>query len=316
MNRYAKIAFLFSGQGAQYPGMLKNLYEKKIVCRKVFETADNALKRPISQLCFSGSQESLNMTHNTQPCMLAADLAAYFAVKEEGILPDAAAGFSLGEYAALVASGVLRMEDAFFLIQQRADFMQEAAPVGTGAMAAVTGTDEADIRRLCEQAGGYVEPANYNCPGQIVVSGEIKAVEQVVNLARLEKKKAMILPVSAPFHCRLMEPAAEKLGRLLEDIPLKNPVCPIYMNVDAKPVKDMTDIKEKMISQAKLPVYWERIVRNMYADGIDTFIELGVGDTLSRFVKRIFKGIKGIRILHVSDSISLQETVKSLTREE
>lgn len=307
-----KIAFLFSGQGAQYPGMVKDLYEAKDSCNQIFRTADRVLGRSISDLCFHGSQEDLNLTKNTQPCILAADLAVYSAIREEGIVPDAVAGFSLGEYAALAAAGVMTVEDTFVFVQTRADCMQAAVPEGRGAMAAVGGLDEKGVLELCGQVKGYVEPANYNCPGQIVVSGEADAIGQIVSLSGIKGIKAMVLPVSAPFHCKMMEAAAESMSKALEHIIFADPFCPIYMNVDALPAITAFEMKKKLITQAKSPVQWEQTIRNMYEDGITTFIELGPGKTLSGFVKKILKGKEKIKILRVSDEQTLEQTVNDL----
>lgn len=305
-----KIAFLFSGQGAQYPGMMKEFYENIDRCTQVFQTADKILNRSISNLCFSGSQEELNQTHNTQPCVLAADLAAYASIKKF-VKPDAVAGFSLGEYAALVAAGVMKIEDAFSLIQFRADCMQEAVPLGKGAMAAIGGIDEDGVRELCNHVDGYVEPANFNCPGQIVVSGEMEAVEHLVSDARSKRIKAMMLAVSAPFHCDLMKMAGESLREPLKDILFENPVCPVYMNVDALPMQNTEGIKEKLIAQAMSPVRWEETLKNMYSDGINIFIELGPGKTLTGFVKRTLKK-EEVYSWHVSDMVTLEEVTKRL----
>lgn len=306
-----KIAFLFSGQGAQYPGMMKDLSEICNASKSVFDTADRVLERSISQLCFDGKQEDLNITHNTQPCVLASDLAAYAAISENGIKPDMVAGFSLGEYAALVVAEVLRIEDAFSVIQKRADAMQGAVPIGTGAMAAVMG-DETQVKELCNNVEGYVEAANYNCPGQIVVAGEMEAVNMLVANAKELKIKAMMLPVSAPFHCKLMKPAAEVLREVLESVEFGIPKYPIYMNVDANSMTTLEGLKKKMILQAQSPVWWEKTLRNMYVDGVRTFVELGPGKTLSGFVNKTFKGIEDVKSYRVSDMETLQETVSAL----
>lgn len=304
-----RTAFLFSGQGAQAPGMMRDLAEKYRTAGYVFKTADRVLGRAVSQLTFEGTQEELNLTHNTQPCVLAADLCAYAALTEQGIYPDVAAGFSLGEYAAFSAAGSLAIEEAFSLIQKRADYMQEAVPVGKGAMAAIGGTSEEEVRKLCEDAGGYVIPANLNCPGQIVVSGEAEAVNIVVGMAKSRKIKAMLLPVSAPFHCDLLRPAADRLAETLEEIPFRKPVFPVYMNVDGEAEMNEERICEKLHRQAVSPVYWEKTIKNMYADGVDVFIEAGPGKTLSGFVRKIFKGRADVTILRVSDMKTLQTTV-------
>ena len=305
-----KTAFLFSGQGAQYPGMMRDVAENSEDAKVVFETADKVLGRSISGLCFEGTQEELNLTHNTQPCVLAADLAAWKAIKAAGISSDAAAGFSLGEYAALVAAGVISITDVFPLVQKRADFMQEAVPVGKGAMAAVMKLSAEEVEALCNETEGYVIPANYNCPGQIVVSGETGAVEKLCELAKDRKIRAMKLAVSAPFHCELMTPAAENLREPLKHTVFSASQIPVYMNVDARPETDAENIREKLVAQAKSPVRWEDTLRNMKEAGIDTFIELGPGKTLSGFVKKTFG--EEVRFFNVTDTETLRNTIEAI----
>lgn len=305
-----KIAFLFSGQGAQYPGMMKDIAEVSREAAEVFRIADQKLGRSISELCFNGTQEDLNLTHNTQPCVLAADLAAYQSISEAGIRPDAVAGFSLGEYAALVAAGAISIEDVFPLIQKRADFMQEAVPVGKGAMAAVMKLSAEEVEVLCKETDGYVIPANYNCPGQIVVSGEAEAIDRLCETAKERKIRAMKLAVSAPFHCELMAPAAENLREPLNQTAFSTPSVPIYMNVDAQPETDADKIREKLVAQAKSPVRWEDTLRNMAKAGIDTFIELGPGKTLSSFVKKTFGD--EVRFFNVTDIETLKNTIEAV----
>ena len=305
-----KTAFLFSGQGAQATGMMKNICECSTGARFVFEKADEVLGRSISSLCFEGSQEELNLTHNTQHCVLAADLAAYAALAEKGIQPDAVAGFSLGEYGALVAAGCIDLGDVFPVIQARADYMQEAVPVGDGAMAAIAGKTREEVQAMCEAVDGYVVPANINCPGQIVVSGDTEAVQAVVDNARSEKIKAMILPVSAPFHCALMKPAADKLEDRLCSINIQDPSIAVYMNVDGEKETLVCSIKEKLVLQAQSPVFWEKTLRNMYRDGIRVFVECGPGKTLSGFVKKTFKGLDDVISLRVSDAENLRTTLE------
>ena len=310
-----KTAFLFSGQGAQMPGMMKGLYEQYPESKEVFRLADEVLNRSIAKLTFEGTQEELNLTHNTQPCVLAADLAAWKALLSYGIMPEAVAGFSLGEYAALVVAGSIGMEDAFRLIQKRADYMQEAVPVGKGAMAVIAAKSVWEVQELCDQAEGYVIPANLNCPGQTVVSGETDAVNEVVGLAKAGRIKAMLLPVSAPFHCDLLKSAAERLATALTDIVIKDPDLPVYMNVDGKAETDGATVVRKLVIQATSPVYWEETLRNMYEDGVRTFIELGPGKTLSGFVKKTFKGYSNVEICRVSDVGTLLDTVEKMKRD-
>lgn len=307
-----KVAFLFSGQGAQYTGMMKDIAEKSEKAKNIFSIADETLGRSISNLCFEGAQEELNFTHNTQPCVLSADLAAYAAITENGIQPAAVAGFSLGEYAALVAAGVIGISDVFAVVQKRADYMQEAVPVGKGAMAAVMKLSDTEVEALCSEVDGYVAPANFNCPGQIVVSGEAEAVDKLLGIAKERKIRAMKLAVSAPFHCEMMNLAAENLRMPLSAITFSSPVVPVYMNVDAEAEDESERIFEKLILQAKSPVRWEKTLRNMYADGIDTFIELGPGKTLSGFVKKTFTNGEEICIYNVTDQETLETTLTAL----
>ena len=306
------IAFLFSGQGAQYSGMMKDISDDIKDAREVFDIADKSLQRDISGLCFKGSQEELNLTHNTQPCVIASDLAAYKAIMAAGIKPDAVAGFSLGEYAALVASNVISIKDVFPIVQKRADYMQEAVPAGKGAMAAVMKLSAEEVESICEEIEGYVIPANYNCPGQIVVSGEADAVDKLIELTKERKIKAVKLSVSAPFHCKMMSSAADKLGETLEQFEFGIPTIPIYLNVDAKPESDKEKIREKLKLQAKSPVCWEETLRNMVAACVDLFVEIGPGKTLSGFVKKTFGD--EIRIYNVADMKSLKETIEAVNK--
>lgn len=281
-----KTAFLFSGQGAQFPGMMRGYYDAVPGARRVFDAADAALGRSISGLCFGGSQEELDLTRNTQPCVLAADLAACEAALAAGLAPDGLAGFSLGEYAALVTAGCLSVEDAFPLVQLRADAMQEAAPVGSGAMAAVMKVPAEEVEAMCAEVEGYVVCANYNSPAQTVVSGEAAAVDALVALCKSRRIRAMRLPVSAPFHCGLMAPAAGRLGEAMAALPLSDPGLPVYMNVDAMPLASVGDIPAKMTAQVKSPVLWRQMLERMYADGFIRFVECGPGTTLTGLVKK------------------------------
>ncbi len=304
-----KKAFLFSGQGAQVIGMMQDLYQASSSARRIFRMADKCLGRSISSLCFEGSQEELNLTHNTQPCVLAAELAAYAAITEMGVSADAVAGFSLGEYGALVAANAINMEDAFRVIQIRADAMQEAVPVGKGGMAAIMKLSKEEVDVLCKEADGYVIPVNFNCPGQIVVSGEMEAVNHLVEIAIARKLRVIKLPVSAPFHCAMMEPASRKLEAALKNIAFQSPSIPCYSNVDAKPYKDRNGIAQQLCQQAKSPVLWEQTIRQMHYDGVTTFIELGPGTTLSKFVQ---KTLADVRIFNVNSVESLSETISNL----
>ena len=305
-----KIAFLFSGQGAQYPGMLKDLYDAEPSARELFDQADAALGREISGLCFEGTQDALNLTHNTQPCMLAADLAAAAVLKAHGIKADAVAGFSLGEYAALAYAGAVSTEDVFRIIQIRADAMQEAVAPGEGAMAAFVGATSAQVEEICGKVTkGYVVAANYNSPVQTVVSGTAAGVDEACRLAEADGLRCVKLAVSAPFHCALMEPAAKRLEEEFKSVLLQNPEIPVYMNVDGRPITDNSLIAALLVKQAMSPVRWVQMLENMQADGIDTFIECGAGKTLSGLVK---KTLKGVKILRVENIKTLQNTLEEL----
>lgn len=304
-----KTAFLFSGQGAQTVGMMKDIAEASTAAKAVFETANRVLGRSISTLCFEGPQEDLNLTHNTQPCMLAAELAAFKALEEKGLTPDVVAGFSLGEYAALVAAGAIEMEDAFRIIQIRANAMQEACPVGHGAMAAITKQSAETVKALCDEADGYVVPVNFNCPGQIVVSGESEAVDQVCALAKSQKIRAIKLSVSVPSHCKLMAPAADILSEVFKSIKFNAPELPCYSDVDALPYKVETNIAEQLCKQVQSPVLWEQLLRNMYEDGVRTFVEIGPGSTLTSFVKKTLEDVNMYNI-NSAEGLAIFEATK------
>jgi len=305
-----KIAFLFSGQGAQYPGMMQELFETEPAAARLFSEADEALGRAVSELCFNGTQEELNLTHNTQPCVLAADLAAGLILREHGIEPQGVAGFSLGEYAALTFAGAIPTRDVFPMVQLRADSMQEAVPQGKGEMAALIGVPAGRIEQLCADAGDkYVIPANYNSPVQTVISGTKEGVEHVIAAAESEGITCMRLAVSAPFHCALMEPVAEKLAKLFETKAFADPSVPVYMNVNGERLTDGAAIPALLAKQAMSPVQWVKTLENMRADGFDTFIECGPGRTLSGLVK---KTLPGVAIHRVENRKTLDNTLSAL----
>lgn len=305
-----KIGFLFSGQGAQYPGMMKDLYDSEAAVKELFDSADAALGRKISKVCFEGTKAELSLTHNTQPAMLAADLAAAMALKAHGIEADALAGFSLGEYAALAFAGAIPAEQVFPIIQTRADAMQEAVAPGDGAMAAFVGVSAEQAEGICDRVTrGYVVPANYNSPVQTVVSGSASGVDEACEIARAEGVRCLRLAVSAPFHCALMEPAARRLEEEFKAVSFSNPSVPVYMNVDGRPVTDGTVIAGLLVKQAMSPVRWVQTLQNMHADGIDTFIECGAGKTLSGLVR---KTLKDVKVLNVENLNTLQSTLEAL----
>ena len=305
-----KIAMLFSGQGAQHEGMMKDLYEAEPAARQVFDIADKALGRGISEVCFTGSQEELNMTHNTQPCMLAGDLAAAMILKDHGVKAEAVAGFSLGEYAALAYAGAMSIEDTFKVVQIRADAMQEAVPAGKGAMAAFVGASPEQVEDICSSVTeGYVVAANYNSPVQTVVSGDVAGVDAACALAEGQGLRVVKLAVSAPFHCALMEPAARRLETEFKSMSFCDPQVPVYMNVSGEALTDGGQIAGMLVQQAMSPVRWVQTLQNMQAAGFDTFIECGAGKTLSGLVK---KTLKDVTILRVEDEKTLNDTLKAL----
>ena len=307
-----KIAFLFSGQGAQYPGMMKELFDTERAAKEVFDKAYSVLGRSISDVCFNGTQEELNFTHNTQPCVLAADLAAGMVLKAHGIEPEAVAGFSLGEYAALTLAGAFNAEEAFEMVQIRADAMQDAVAPGEGAMAALNGKNSIQAAEICGLVqSGYVIPSNYNSPVQTVISGESSAVDEAVRLAEGRGIICMRLAVSAPFHCELMKPAAEKLAELFKNKTFEDPAIPVYMNVDGKANEDGSRLAELLVRQAISPVQWVKTLQNMQEAGIDTFIECGPGRTLSGLAK---KTLTGVNIYRVENLETLNSTLDAVNK--
>lgn len=284
------IAFIFPGQGSQYVGMGKELFENFSVAKKVFEEADDALHLSISALCFKGPEEALKLTENTQPAVLTTSIAAFKVLQEEkGITPQFTAGHSLGEYSALVVSGALTFSEAVKMVRLRGKFMQEAVPVGEGAMAAVLGMERERVEKLCEEIsyGEVLTPANFNCPGQIVIAGHSKAVERAIERIKQEGKKAVLLPVSAPFHSPLMKPAGERLEKALEEISVSDLKVPVVTNVEAEVNTSKDRVKGLLVAQVSSPVRWEESMRKMIEKGIEHLFEIGPGKVLSGLMKRI-----------------------------
>jgi len=283
-------AFIFPGQGSQYVGMGKEFFENFREARDVFQEADDVLHLPISSLCFHGPEEALKLTENTQPAVLTTSIAALRVLQaEKGVVPHLAAGHSLGEYSALVVSGALAFADAVQIVRLRGRFMQEAVPVGEGAMAAILGMERGQVEKLCEEAaqGEVLTPANFNCPGQIVIAGHAKAVERAMERVKQEGKKAVPLPVSAPFHSPLMKPAGERLEKVLEGIPIQDLKVPVVTNVEADINQSKERVKELLVSQVWSPVRWEESMQKITGDGIEQTLEIGPGKVLSGLMKRI-----------------------------
>ena len=279
----SKIAFVFSGQGAQAPGMGKELYDCSPAAKAVFDLADS-IRPGTSQQCFEGTQEELNVTINTQPCLFACDLAAAKAAQERGIQPDCAAGFSLGEAAAIAFSGMLTEAEAFSMVCKRAELMNEAAQKNPGAMAAVMKLSPQQVETLC----GPIEnawPVNYNSPKQTVVAASADTIDQVVEAASAQRGRAVKLAVSGAFHSPLMHSAADGLREYLASVSLREERLPVYANLTAEPYGE--DKKETMAAQCENPVRWQKTIENMIANGVDTFIEVGVGKTLAGLIKKI-----------------------------
>ena len=283
-------AFIFPGQGSQYVGMGKEFFENFREARDVFQEADDVLHLSISSLCFQGPDEALKLTENTQPAVLTTSIAALRVLQaEKGVVPRLAAGHSLGEYIALVVSGALAFADAVQIVRLRGRFMQEAVPVGEGAMAAILGMERGQVEKMCEEAaeGEVLTPANFNCAGQIVIAGHAKAVERAMERVKQEGKKAIPLPVSAPFHSPMMKPAAERLEKALEGISIKDLEIPVVTNVEADINQSKERVKELLVTQVWSPVRWEESMQKITGDGIEQTFEIGPGKVLSGVLKRI-----------------------------
>jgi [acyl-carrier-protein] S-malonyltransferase len=312
----SKLAFIFPGQGSQRAGMGRDLTENDPAARAAFEEADRALGFGLSDLCFNGPDEDLQLTANTQPAILTASVAAFRALSEKGFKPDFVAGHSLGEYSALVAAGALNLSDAARLVRRRGELMQEAVPVGVGAMAAILGIEASKVADACEAAaqGRVCAPANFNSPEQVVIAGHKEAVERAVEECKARgARRAMMLKVSAPFHSALMKPAQEKMIEPLNATPFNDLSFPIVNNVDAEIVTGGSQSRDALIRQISAPVRWTEIVMKMFEEGAETFVEVGPGKVLIGLVKAIAKDAgKDVKLLNVEDQASLQATVESL----
>jgi [acyl-carrier-protein] S-malonyltransferase len=284
------IAFIFPGQGSQAVGMGKALADEFEICRDTFAEADAALGEPLSRLCFEGPEDQLRLTENTQPAILTVSVAAYRLLASRGFEPAFVAGHSLGEYSAHVAAGTIGFADAVRTVRRRGRYMQEAVPVGEGAMAAVLGLDAAQVARACEEAaqGQVVSPANMNMPGQVVIAGARDAVARASEIAKsMGAKRVVPLSVSAPFHCALMKPAEERLEPELRSLAASDPRVPVIANVDAQPKRDAKAAVDALVKQVSSPVLWEDVVRRLASEGVRSYVEVGPGTVLTGLGRKI-----------------------------
>ena len=306
------VAFVFPGQGSQKVGMGRALYDAVPESRAVFDEADAALGSSLSRLCFEGPEDQLQLTANTQPAILTVSIAAARALEARGVRPQWVAGHSLGEYSALVSAGVLSLREAVLAVRRRGQYMQEAVPVGEGAMAAILALDLAAIEEACREAaqGQVVSPANINSPGQVVIAGHAAAVDRASERCKKAgAKRAVRLPVSAPFHCALMMPAQERLAGDLARLTFAAPAVPVVNNVDAAVVRAADPCRDALVRQVSGTVRWQESVERLVKEGVDTFVEVGPGTVLSGLVKKIDRGV---RVLGVDDPASLEATAAAL----
>ena len=302
----SSIAFLFPGQGSQYAGMGKELAENFPAAQQVFEEADEALSFSISRLCFEGPEEALQLTENTQPAILSVSVAAFRAIQAQGLpAPSFVAGHSLGEYSALVAAGALSLGDAVRTVRARGRYMQEAVPVGTGAMAAVIGGERDAIEQACREASGnqVCSVANINSPNQVVIAGNTEAVDRAMELLKGVAKRVIKLNVSAPFHCALMKPAQDRLAFELEQIAFTEPRTSVVTNVDAQIASAPGDLRDSLLRQVSAPVRWLESMELLFQHGVSTFVEVGPGKVLAGLMRQINRDMS---CLNVEDSASLE----------
>lgn len=303
------IAFIFPGQGSQKVGMGKALAESYPICREAFEQADAALGEPLSRWCFEGPDDQLTLTENQQPAILAVSIAAFRLVQSLGVTPVFVAGHSLGEYSANVAAGTFDFADALALVRRRGRYMQEAVPVGTGAMAAILGLDADMVARACEETahGEVVSPANINGGGQVVISGGRDAVTRAGARAKeLGARRVVPLQVSAPFHCAMMKPAQDRLAPELRSLRAHDPCVPVVANVDAQPKRTASEAIDALVAQVSSPVRWEDVIRRLASEGVTTYVEVGPGTVLSGMVRRIHSGANVANIATPDDVAAIE----------
>lgn len=310
-----KIAFVFPGQGAQYVGMAKDIVENYPQSLEVFESASEKLGYDMKELVFEGPEEKLQITQNTQPAILTASWAIYKAVETAGVVPDCTAGLSLGEFTAHVLSGSMDFADAVALVEKRGKFMQDEVPEGIGGMSAVLALDEEVVEEVCKEVSktGYVACANYNCPGQVVISGELKALEQAGELL-VEKgaKRVIPLKVSAPFHCALLKGAGDKLSLELDKININEMSIPVYANVSGEKIESKDDIRQLLVSQVSNTVKWTNTIKNMIASGVDTFIEIGPGKVLGGLIKKTDRDVTVLNVENLETLNAVLEFLKAV----
>lgn len=312
-----KVAFLFPGQGAQYIGMGKDFVGKFGVSKEIYERANEVLGYNIMQLCFEGPESELMKTENTQPAILVTSVAILKVIEEAGVKCDITAGLSLGEYTALVKAKSLSFEDAIKVVKKRGEYMQNTVPLGKGGMAAIIGLEKETVTEVISDLSrfGVLEIANYNSPDQLIISGDIDVVKQALKkLIELGAKRSVLLPVSAPFHCSLLKPAGERLGKELEKIKIEPPEIPVVNNIAVKIMKTKDDVLDSLVKQVSNSVYWQQTIEFMINDGVDTFIEIGPGNTLTKFNKKIAQNMdKKIRAYHVENVEDFEFLLKDLS---